>query len=254
MKKGINDFCEEASQVTGWDDGEGRFKDSNGKNHKRVERVYNNDTDDQVVLLVSSTNDDLDNAFKQIDKDDCNSTMTKIFDECPPGQDIPGVDWRHGGERMDRNGLLWIIVTDRAKYYPGTCTFLVMENTWNEVEDQSKHHWATRTTISDAENNTITALADGWDEFSVEPYNSLDYEADLRENTVPGLYSELKIKGTITDEQQLQFTVGSYHFNRSTDLGSVPRCEVVDWWYDPPKDTNPEDFHGFRNTTCWVYC
>ncbi|KAF1828243.1 hypothetical protein BDW02DRAFT_652169 [Decorospora gaudefroyi] len=116
MQKGISDFCEEASQATDWDDGEGRRMDINGKYHKMIERKYNEDTDDQVVLFISSTNDDLDNAFEKIDKDDCNSKMTKIYDECPPGTDDLGVDRRHGGDLVDGNGLSWTIVTDNFKY------------------------------------------------------------------------------------------------------------------------------------------
>jgi hypothetical protein len=238
MQKGISDFCEEASQATGWDDGEGRVD-----GHKRIERVYNNDTDQQVVLLVSSTNSDLDNGFKQINKDDCNSTMTKIFDKCPPGQDIPGIDWRHGGENRDGSGLSWIIVTDRPKYHPGNCTFVVEEHVFDGPDDTSEHHWETRTSISDAEEGVITLMGD-WDDLYNAPYKE---DTDRGDNQVPGLYSELNINAGLNDanEKVFHFTVGNYQFS-SEGLGGdgVPKCEAGDW----------DESNSYRNTSCWVYC
>jgi hypothetical protein len=254
MEKGISDFCEEASQATGWDDGEGRISDSNGKLHKRIERKYNNDTDNQIILLVSSTNDNLDNAFKKIDKDDCNSTMYKIVDECPPGQDIPGIDWRHGGEVEDGNGLSWVIITDRAKYHPGICTFQVLENTWDGPEDPTKHHWATRTSIRDAEESVITVLGDLWDDLFVDPYAS--EKTDIQANTVPGLYSELSINSTVDgDKHELHFQVGNFQFSPSMNYeGPAPKCDMGEWSYEPSREEHPNDFHGYRTTNCSVYC
>jgi hypothetical protein len=252
MKKGISDFCKEASQATGWDDGKGGYYWN--QDHKTIERRYNNNTDSQVVLILSSLNDNLDNSFKKIDQDDCNSTMYRIVDECPRGQNIPGVDWAHGGQVTDTNGLSWTIITDNSKYHPGICSFFVMENVWNGPEDQTKHHWTTRTSISDAENNTVTGMADGWDDLFVDPYES--EKTDLRKNTVPGLYAEVEIEGYLDGNKiELGFQVGNYGFNAYTDYaGEAPRCEVGDWVYNPPRETNPDDFHGYRNHTCWVYC
>lgn len=238
MQKGISDFCEEASKATSWDDGVGRIG-----SHKRIERTYNKDTNDQVVLLVSSTTSGLDNAFQPINKDDCNSNMAKIFDECPAGQDIPGIDWRHGGEHMDSTGLDWAILTDRAKYYPGICTFLVEENMWSAPHNDQEHHWATRTSISDAREKVITPMSTDWDEL---------YFGDRGSNKVPGLYSDLEIEaGFNTSEQEtFHFTVGNYRFTPSYPQGQdgdkVPRCQVGNWY-------EPGDNY-YRNTSCWVYC
>lgn len=205
--------------------------------------MYNKDTNDQVVLLVSSTTSGLDNAFKQINKDDCNSNMTKIFNECPAGQDIPGIDWRHGGEHMDGTGLDWVITTDRAKYHPGTCTFLVEENMWSAPNTDQEHHWATRTSISDAQENVITPMSNDWDEL---------YFGNQGNNKVPGLYSDLEIEAgfNTSGQETFHFTVGNYQFTPSypqdQDGDKVPRCQVGNW-YEPGGNY-------YRNTSCWVYC
>jgi hypothetical protein len=251
MKNGISDFCDDASQATGWDDGVGRVN-----SHKRIEHVYNNDTDKQVVFLVSSTNSDLDNAFKQIKKDDCNSNMTRIFDECPPGLNIPGLDWRHGGALNDTNsGLYWVIVTDRPKYHPGTCTFLVEEGTYKNKDDTSEQHWGTRTSITDSEKNVITPLGDQFDDLYNAPYKT---DADRGINEVPGLYSKLNISASFNGgngDRELHFTVGNYQFSAQgsgSDESEVPRCDVGEWDVSAPQDDPYQ--HAYRKTNCTVYC
>ena len=166
--------------------------------------------------------------------------MTKIFDECPPGQNIPGIDWRHGGDHIDSTGLLWRIVTNREKYNPGICSFLVLERTWS---NEDRMHWATRASINDAKNKIITNMTDNWDELY---YN-------LEKNKVTGLYSDLEIEGYIdaSGREGLRFTVGNQQFDSSTNSqdgkgDKVSRCEVGEW-YQLSNVPN-------RNTTCWVYC
>jgi hypothetical protein len=97
-------------------------------------------------------------------------------------------------------------------------------------------------------------MADGWDDLFVDPYES--EKTDLRKNTVPGLYAEVEIEGCLDGNKiELGFQVGNYGFNAYTDYaGEAPRCEVGDWVYNPPRVTNPDDFHGYRNHTCSVYC
>jgi hypothetical protein len=134
--------------------------------------------------------------------------MYRILEECPPSQNIPGVDWAHGGQVTDTNGLRWTIITDNFKYHPEICAFFVMENVWNGPEDKTKHHWTTRTSISDAENNTVTGMADGWDDLFVGPYES--EKTDLRKNTVSGLYAEVEIEGYLDGNKiELGFQVGT---------------------------------------------
>ncbi|KAF2470387.1 uncharacterized protein BDR25DRAFT_314597 [Lindgomyces ingoldianus] len=231
MEKGITDFCDEASKAKGWDDGVGRL------NHKRIERMYNKDTDDQVVLLISSTTDATDKATIQINKDDCISNMTKIFEECPTGQDIPGIDWRHGGEYV--NGYLdWILVTDKLKYTPGICTFKVSEKMQTVGQE---HHWWTKTSINDAADEVVTPMGE-YDEI---------YFDNRDPNKVPGLYKELEIEAgyDTNGDEMFHFELGNYQFSSkfvAQNNDKVPRCEVGEW-------SETDGVHT-RDTNCWVYC
>jgi hypothetical protein len=237
MQKGISDFCEEVSKATDWDDRAARLND-----HKLIERMYNKDSNDEVMLFVSSTTEALDNAFQPINKDDCNSNMTKIFNDCPPAQDIPGIDWRHGGQYMNGD-FFWVILAWRPKYRPGTCTFLVAENMWSAPNTDQEHHWATKTSITDAQGNVITPMSNDWDEL---------YFGNQGYNKVPGLYSDLQIDAGFNSSggETFYFTVGNYQFSpkypQDQDGDEVPRCQVGNW--DEPGGNH------YRNTSCWVYC